>query len=182
MSCQQIVRSLSFFRFLSNLEQSGRRIPVVCSLKLTLPLIATFYLTKTANRTKTFLTELSYYCFEERYYFCHEVLTFCRKMSTSMSTSGILFKTIYVCVLTHQISSFQRNSNGFQTGGNFTHPSFLPPQEEPLKGPPRLGFKVLTKCTRKYKTVLVRVTEYRHMQASKGAIFPCIFDDVLLSL
>ena len=33
------------------------------------PVIVTFYLTKTENRTKKSLTQLSYYCFESRYYF-----------------------------------------------------------------------------------------------------------------
>ena len=49
-SCQQIVTSLSFFRFMANLEQSGNRIPEVWSVKLTFLLTVIFYLTKTENR------------------------------------------------------------------------------------------------------------------------------------
>ena len=45
-SCQQIVPSLSFFRFMANLEQSGSRILDVWSVKLTFSLKITFYLQK----------------------------------------------------------------------------------------------------------------------------------------
>ena len=54
MSRQEIVPPLLFFRFMANLEQSGSRISD----------IVTFYLTKTENRTKQSLTQLSHYCFE----------------------------------------------------------------------------------------------------------------------
>ena len=63
-SCQKIVTSLSFFRFLANLEQSGIRIPDAGILKLKFSLKVTFYLTKAENKTKKSLTQLSYYCFE----------------------------------------------------------------------------------------------------------------------
>ena len=63
-SCQQIVTSFSFFRFMVNLEQSASRIPEVWSVKLIFSLIAIFYLTKTENKTKKYLTQISYYCFE----------------------------------------------------------------------------------------------------------------------
>ena len=53
MSCRQIVTSLSLFRFMANLEQSGSRILDAQSVKLTFSLIATFYLKKTENRTNT---------------------------------------------------------------------------------------------------------------------------------
>ena len=43
---------------------------VMSSLKLIFLLIVTFYLTKTENRTKESLTQLSQYCVEYRYYFC----------------------------------------------------------------------------------------------------------------
>ena len=58
-SCQQIVTSLSFFWFVANLEQSGCRIPDAQS-----SLGLTFYFTKTENRTKKSLTELSRCWFE----------------------------------------------------------------------------------------------------------------------
>ena len=63
-SCRKIVMSLSFFRFMFKLEQCGSRIPDAESAKLTFSLTVTFYLTKTKNRTKKSLTELSQHCFE----------------------------------------------------------------------------------------------------------------------
>ena len=52
MSCRQIVKSLSFFQFMANSEQSGSRIPDASSAKLTFSLKVFFYLTKTGNRNK----------------------------------------------------------------------------------------------------------------------------------
>ena len=52
------------FGFLANLEQSGGRIPDKEFAKIILSVIATFCLTKTENRTKKSLTQLSYYCFK----------------------------------------------------------------------------------------------------------------------
>ena len=49
-SCQQILMSLTFFRFMTNLEQSGSRIDKV------------FYLTETENRTKKSITQFLHYC------------------------------------------------------------------------------------------------------------------------
>ena len=51
-SCRQLVTSLLFFRYMTNLEQSRRRIPDAWSVKLTFALIVTCYLTKSQNRTK----------------------------------------------------------------------------------------------------------------------------------
>ena len=62
--CQQIVTSLSFFRFLTNLEQSGGRTPDTDSTEVMFSVTATFCITKTKNRTKKSLTQLSHYCFE----------------------------------------------------------------------------------------------------------------------
>ena len=74
--------SLSFFGFLANLEQSGGRIPDTESAKVMFSVIVTFCLTKTENRTKKSLTQLSYYCFEERYFFGQKTLIFYKKMQT----------------------------------------------------------------------------------------------------
>ena len=60
----QIVTSLSFARFMANLQSSGSPISDTWSVKLTLPLTVTVYLTKAGNRTKKSPTQLSYYCFE----------------------------------------------------------------------------------------------------------------------
>ena len=51
-SYQKIVTSLSFFRFMANLEKSAIRNPEAWSVKLLFLLTITFYLTKTENRTK----------------------------------------------------------------------------------------------------------------------------------
>ena len=49
---------------------SGRMV-----IKLTFLLPISFDFTKTENRTRKSLTQLSYYCFEERYYLCQKMLT-----------------------------------------------------------------------------------------------------------
>ena len=51
--------SLIFFQFLTDLEQSGSRIPSAWSVKLTFPLIVTFYPTKTENKTEKSLKQFS---------------------------------------------------------------------------------------------------------------------------
>ena len=63
-SCQKIVMSLSFFGFLANLEQSEGWIPDTESAEVMFSVTVTFCLTKTENRTKKSLTQLSHYCFE----------------------------------------------------------------------------------------------------------------------
>ena len=63
-SYRKIVTSLSFFGILPNLEQSGGRIPDTESAEVMFSVIVTFRLTKTENRTKKSLTQLSDYCFE----------------------------------------------------------------------------------------------------------------------
>ena len=68
-SFRKIMRSLSFFGFLVNLEQSGGRIPDTESAKVMFSVIVTFCLTKTENRTKKCLTQLSHYCFEKGTFF-----------------------------------------------------------------------------------------------------------------
>ena len=56
--------SFSFFRFMADLDQSESRIPGAWSIIRKFSLVATFYLTKTDNRTKKSLAQLTYYCFE----------------------------------------------------------------------------------------------------------------------
>ena len=53
--------SLSFFGVLVNLEQSAGRILDTESAKVMFSVIGTFYLTKTENRTKKSLTQLTHY-------------------------------------------------------------------------------------------------------------------------
>ena len=63
-SYQQNVTSLLFLQFMANFEQSGSRSPVAWYVKCTFSSVVTFYLTKTENKTKKYLTQLSYNCFE----------------------------------------------------------------------------------------------------------------------
>ena len=56
--CQQVVASLSFFRFMANLQLLGSQTPDGWSTKFKFSLIATFYLTKPENRTKESPTQL----------------------------------------------------------------------------------------------------------------------------
>ena len=49
-----------FFQFMVNLQPSESQIPETWSIKLTFSLIVTFHLTKPENKTKKFLTQLSY--------------------------------------------------------------------------------------------------------------------------
>ena len=51
----KIVASVSFSQFMANLEQSRSQILEAYCVKLLFSLIATFYITKTKNRTKKFL-------------------------------------------------------------------------------------------------------------------------------
>ena len=64
MSCRKIVMPLLFLLFMANLEQSAKRIRNAWSVKLTFSLVVIFFLTKTEIRTKNFLTQLAYHCFE----------------------------------------------------------------------------------------------------------------------
>ena len=64
ISCWQIVKSLSFFQFIVNLEKFVSQIPDTWSVKVIFSLIVAFYLIKTENRTKKSLTQLSHYCFQ----------------------------------------------------------------------------------------------------------------------
>ena len=126
-SCWKIMTALSFFRLMVDLEQSGTRIPKTWSKISTLSLKAAFYLTKSENRTWKALTQLSYYCFEYRYYFCQKCWVLSKKVNMSlikgfMALKGIFSETNYLWVLTYQISSFLKNINEFCKGGgsNFT--------------------------------------------------------------
>ena len=60
---------MSFFGFLANLEQSGCRNPDTESAEVMFSVTVTFCLTKTENRTKKSLTQLSHYNFEQWYFF-----------------------------------------------------------------------------------------------------------------
>ena len=61
---QEIYDVIIIFSIYGQFGQSGSRISDAESVKLIFSLIVTFYLTKTADRTKKSRTELSHYCFE----------------------------------------------------------------------------------------------------------------------
>ena len=108
---RQIVKSLDFFQFTVNLEQSGSRIPDAQSVKLIFSLIVTFRLTKTENRTKRSLRQLSRYCFEQCTILAKKRWFFAKKMLTSVKLRGPWYKKVYFLKL--QISEFWHNSNKF---------------------------------------------------------------------
>ena len=133
---------------MANLEQSGNQMLGVQCVKLTFLLIATFYLTKTENRTKKSLTKtennskksltpLSHYCFEYCPIFAKKCRFFTKKVMTSAKLrrswqKKVFFQNLQRCVLTYQMSSFQHNSNEFR----LFHP--LPPSPSHLKiNPPK---------------------------------------------
>ena len=60
----KIVTYCLFFGYLANWEQSGAQISDTESSKVMFAVRAIFFLTKTKNRTKKYLTQLSHYCFE----------------------------------------------------------------------------------------------------------------------
>ena len=62
--CRKIETSLSFFGSLANLEQSRDPVPDTEPSKVVFSVIITFCLTKTGNRTKKSVAQLSHYCFE----------------------------------------------------------------------------------------------------------------------
>ena len=109
-ACQKIVISLSFFQFMVNSEQSRSRIAGAQFVKLTFSLIVTFYLTKTKteNRTKKSLTQLSQYCFGSKVLFLPKELFAKRNVDISKIKMTLVLKCIFsettnVCVLTYQI-------------------------------------------------------------------------------
>ena len=63
--CRQIAMSLSFFQFMTSLEQSGSLILNAVFVKLTFSLTVNFYISKNENNTRKSLTQLSYYYFEQ---------------------------------------------------------------------------------------------------------------------
>ena len=71
--------SLTFIRFVVNLELSGSAILDAWPIHPRFSSITTFYLTKNGNRTEKSPTQLSYYSFEERYYFCQKNGDFLQK-------------------------------------------------------------------------------------------------------
>ena len=117
------------------------------------PLKATFCLIKTENKTEKSLTQLSHYCFEYRSYFDQKGLIFFPKKVLTLAKlrrffyktckiSVVFSETTYLCVF--KVSNFSTKFQvftiilmGFRQENVILPPS--PPQNEPLKSPPRLG-------------------------------------------
>ena len=101
-SYRRILTALSFFQFLANLQQSGSRILDAQSVKLIYSLIVTFYLAKTANKTKKSPTKLSHYWFQKR----PKNVDFSKiagisKIKRALVLKDKLSETKYVCLLTY---------------------------------------------------------------------------------
>ena len=107
-SYRKIVTSLSFFKFLANLEQSGGRIPDTESAKVMFSVTVTICLTKTENRTKnvqhsSHTIALSKGTFQDKKHFFCKKNADINKIKGAQSLKGIFSKTMYGCVLTCQI-------------------------------------------------------------------------------
>ena len=93
-----------------NSEQSRSRIAEAQSVKLIFSLIVTFYLTKTKteNRTRKPLIQLSQYCFGLKVLFWPKELfakrnVDIRKIKRTLVLKGTFSETAFVSVLTYQI-------------------------------------------------------------------------------
>ena len=117
-SCRQIVALLSSFQFMANLEQSGSQILEPQSVKLTFTITVTFYLAKTESRTKKFPTQLSHYRFD-----------FLQKNANISKIKRTLVLKRISIILTR-----------LRQGVILSSPTH-PPENEPLKSPPRLGLE-----------------------------------------
>ena len=103
-SCKVIVISPIYAQSGSIRKPDSRRI--VCKTYIFIN-SNVFHLTKTKNRAKRYVTQLSHYCYEQRYYFCQKLQIF-RKKNADISKikmvlvlKGIFSGTKYVCVLTY---------------------------------------------------------------------------------
>ena len=95
ISSRQI--ALSFFRFMANLEQSGRRIPNAWSVKLTFSLIETIL-----QKLETELKNIYHSSHTlSKTLFLTNMLIFCKTMLTSAKLRGLFSETTYVCVLAY---------------------------------------------------------------------------------
>ena len=107
---RQIISSSTFVLFITYSEQSRSQNLAIQFLHSHQKQL--FILQKLKTELKKSLTQLSYYCYEQRHYFCQKMLIN-SKIKVVLVLQGIFSETTYVFVLTHQISSFQQNPNEF---------------------------------------------------------------------
>ena len=121
--------SLIFFQFLTDLEQSGSRIPSAWSVKLTFPLIVTFYPTKTENKTEKSLKQFSDFLQKN---------ADISKIKEVLVLNLFFFMKLHMCVYLR--SKFQASSiilKSFRQGGAILSSH----RQTRLKNPPRLGLQ-----------------------------------------
>ena len=138
-NCDIIVISQIYDQFGSFCKpNSGRMVLLAFSLKVTLNL------TKTENRTKKSLTQLSYHCFEQRYYYHQKCWFFSEHSEVEVLVLKGIFceaKYAYAYVPNFRfpaiLTSFKREGAGsfYSTPPSLPHP---PPQHQPLKSSLRL--------------------------------------------
>ena len=144
---------------MANLERSRGRIPDTQSVKFTFSLIVALYPSKTENKTKNLQHSSQTIALNKGAIFCKKLPNFCKNMLTSAKLrkpwhQKIYFLKLHMCVLKYQNSSFQHNSNEFQTGGG----NFIPPStsKRTPKKPTQIRLKVkemicMEICTVSYK-------------------------------
>ena len=136
--------------------------------------MVTFYLTKTGNRSKKSLTQLSHYCFHKGNILATNVIFFCRKMLTSAKIRQPWYKKVYLLKLHMSfylrakfeffsiiLTSFRQSEGGWGGGWILLLPR--PTQNEPLKSPSGLGLKNI-KSTAKFSPIfstLIQIKQYR---------------------
>ena len=86
--CQQNTKPSSFFQFMVDLEPSGTWILDIWSSTFAFPLILTFYFTKTENRTKKSLIQLSSIALIKGTFFAKNCCFFSKKVMTSEQLRG----------------------------------------------------------------------------------------------
>ena len=98
-NCDAVVMFSIYGRFGAIRKPDSRRI--VCKTYVFISSSRLSY--KTESRTKKFLTQLSHYCLEQRYYFCQKMLTFLQKnadmskIKRELVRKGIFSETTNVC-------------------------------------------------------------------------------------
>ena len=113
-------------------------------LKPTFSLIISFYLTKTESRTKKSRTQLSDYCFEQKYQFFSKEMLIFGKIEKASVLKGIFSETTICVYLRTKFEVSNIILTSFRQGEGGSPPP--PPESESLKSPPRLELKYSLYC------------------------------------